>query len=154
MDKKAQEMYALLCGTLDKRNWKYSKNEEEQIVKFGVVGDDLRMNVCIEVNADREFITSYTTQDWSVPKDLRIPFAVGVCAVNNHLVDGSFDFDLLEGDVTYRLTLSYHDAKISGEAIEYLIDCAAATVDDVNDIMKDFVDGKINFDEYVSRMSK
>lgn len=149
----AQETYALLCATLEKRNWKFAKSEEELSVGFGVLGDDLHMSVRITVNGDRELVTSYTSQDWSVPKELRIPFAVGVCAVNNHLVDGSFDFDLTNGEVVYRITLSYHDAKLGEEAIEYLIDCAASTVDNVNDIMKDFVDGKIDFNEYLSRMS-
>ena len=153
MERKAKEQFALLCATLDKRNWKYSKDEENLSVGFGVVGDDLRMPVRIVVKANRELIVSYTSQDWSVPKELRVPFAVGVCAINNHLVDGSFDFDLTNGAIVYRITLSYHDATLGEEAIEYLIDCAASTVDDVNHVMKDFVDGKIDFDEYFKRMS-
>ena len=153
MQQNAKQVFQLLCRTLDERNWKYARNDDQLSVSFGVVGDDLRMPVTIVVDGQRELVISCTGQDWAVPKDLRVPFCVGVCAVNNHLVDGSFDFRLENGEVTYRITLSYHDMELKSSALEYLIDCAASTVDNVNDVMKDFVDGKIDFDEYLQKMS-
>ena len=76
-------MYQLLCETLEDRQWKFQKDESELKVSFGVVGDDLPMKVRIYVDADREFIILYCTQELTVPEDKRIPFCLGVCAITN-----------------------------------------------------------------------
>lgn len=151
-EQKAKEIYEMLCDTLTDRQWKFQKEESELKVSFGVVGDDLPMDVRIYVDAEREFVILYCSQELTVPDDKRIPFCVGVCALNDHLVDGSFDFDVTDGTYNYRLVVSYHDAVVGKGLFEYLIDCAASTVDDANDVMQAYTDGKIDFEEFLEKM--
>ena len=154
MDKKkrATEVFQLLCLALDNRNWKYNKNANDLNVSFNIVGDDLPMRMRIYVETDRELVSCYTGQDFTVPEDKVPAFCMGVCAINNHLVDGSFDFDVLKRTVTYRLTVSYHDAVVGTELFEYMIDCSSATVDDVNQAMKKFAEGTIDYDSFIQKM--
>ncbi|MBQ8309202.1 MAG: hypothetical protein IJX96_05145 [Clostridia bacterium] len=150
--RRAQEVFQLLCRTLDNRSWKYTKNENNLSVSLSVVGNDLPMRMNIFVEAERELVSAYTGQDFSVSEEKCVPFCMGVCAINNHLIDGSFDFDVLKRTVIYRLIVSYHDATVGTEIFDYLIDCSTATVDDVNHTMKAYVDGQINYDEYIEKM--
>ena len=151
-EQKAKEIYDLLCETLNDREWNFKKEESELKVSFGVVGDDLPMQVRIYVEAEREFVILYCSQDLVVPDDKRVPFALGVCAVNDHIVDGSFDFDMTDGAYNYRLVVNYHDAVVGKGLFEYLIDCAASTVDGVNEVMHNYVAGKIDLEEFLQKM--
>lgn len=154
MDKqtRAKEVFGLLCLALDQRKWKYNKNTEKLTVSFSVVGNDLPMRMNIYVETKREIVSCYTSQDFTVPEDKVPAFCMGVCAINNHLVDGSFDFDVLRRTVTYRLTVSYHDSVVGTELFDYMIDCSSATVDDVNQDMKAYAEGKLDYDTFIQRM--
>ena len=150
--KRAKEVFQMICFSLENRNWKYNKKESELMVSFSVVGKDLPMHLKIYVEADREIVTCYTSQDFTVPKEKVPAFCMGICAINNHLIDGSFDFDILRRVVTYRLTASYHDAVLGSELIQYIFDCSTATVDDVNVEMKAFAEGKLDYDKFIQKM--
>ena len=150
--KRAREIFQLLCFSLDNRNWKYNKNAENLSVSFDVLVKDMPMHLKMYVERDREIVACYTTQDFSVPESKVPAFCMGVCAVNNHLVDGSFDFDILRRVVTYRLTASYHDAIVGTELFQYMIDCSAATVDSVSAGMKAFAEGRMDYDKFIQKM--
>ena len=36
---------------------------------------------------------------YTIPKDRRFDIAIAISAVNNSIVDGSFDFDIKSGDI-------------------------------------------------------
>ena len=150
--KRAKEIFQLICLALDNRNWKYNKNADKLSVSFSVVGKDLPMHLKLFVETEREIVTCYTTQDFTVPEDKVPAFCMGVCAINNHLIDGSFDFDIMRREVNYRLTVSYHDAIVGTEVFEYMFDCSTATVDDVNVQMKSFAEGKMDYDRFIKEM--
>ena len=52
----AQQAYDTLCKSLDRRGWKYGKDEAEFVVHFGVNGDDIPMNFIIAVDAERQLV--------------------------------------------------------------------------------------------------
>ena len=68
-----------------------------------------------------------------MPEDKRVDGAIAVCAANYGLVDGSFDYDLRDGEIRFRLTSSYRESALSEDLFEYMIMVSAATVDQYND---------------------
>ena len=45
----------------------------------------------------------------------------------------SFDYNIRDGSITFRMTASYRESVIGEGLFNYMIDCAAATVDEFND---------------------
>lgn len=131
--KQAQAVYKALCEMLDERDWHYEKNEEDLTVKCGAQGDDLPIELIIEVDVKRQLVTLLSQMPFAVPETRRTALAVAVSQANNGMIDGSFDYDFLSGAIIFRITSSYRESLIGKEAFAYMLLCACYTVDNYND---------------------
>lgn len=131
--KLAKAAFASLCEMLDEHDWHYSKDESELKIACGAQGDDLPIEIRIEVDADRQLIMLLSQMPFSVPEERRTALAVAVSAANNGLADGSFDYSYLGGEIVFRMTSSFRDSLIGKEVFEYMLMCSCFTVDKYND---------------------
>lgn len=130
---KAKEVFDALVDMLDTRDWKYDKFEEDLVIKSGIKGDDLPIEFIIVVKPKNQVVQLLSRLPFQIPEDKRVDAAIAVCVANNGLVDGSFDYDIGEGDITFRLTCSYRESFLSADLFEYMILVSASTIDDYND---------------------
>ena len=130
---KAKEVYNALCRMLDDRDWKYEPHDDKLLIKSGVKGDDLPVEFIVVVNPRNEVIQFMSSLPFTMPEDKRVEGALAVCAANYGLVDGSFDYDLRDGEIRFRLTCSYRETELSKELMWYMISVSAGTVDHYND---------------------
>ena len=137
---KAQEIFDALVNMLDTRDWKYEKFEEDLVIKAGIKGEDLPIEFIVVVKPKNQVVQLLSRLPFTIPEDKRVDAAIAVCVVNNGLVDGSFDYDITEGDITFRLTSSYRESTLGADLFEYMILVSAGTIDDYND--KFFMLGK------------
>ena len=129
----AAEVYGTLCGMLDHIGWTYDKEEEKFLIRSGVKGDDLPINFVVLVKPRNEVVQLLSAMPFNVPEDKRVDCALAICAANYGLVDGSFDYDLSDGQIVFRLTSSYRDSLLSEELFKYMVMVSAATIDKYND---------------------
>lgn len=130
---KAREVYDLLCRMLDNRGWHYDKIEDKLVVKASAKGDDLPIDFIMKVHPKNEIVSFYSSLPFTVSEAKRIDLALAVCVVNAKLVDGSFDYDLSDGTILFRLTSSFRNSTLSEELFEYMLIITAGTVDEYND---------------------
>ena len=130
---KAKEVYNTLISMLDSINWKYERHDDDLLIKSGVKGDDLPVEFIVYVKPKNEVVQFISSLPFNIPEDKRVDAAIAVCAANYGLVDGSFDYDLRDGEIRFRLTSSYRESKRSEALFEYMIMVAASTVDQYND---------------------
>lgn len=130
---KAKEVFDALVDMLDTRDWKYDKFEEDLVIKSGIKGDDLPIEFIIVVKPKNQVVQLLSRLPFQIPEDKRVDAAIAICVANNGLVDGSFDYDIGEGDITFRLTCSYRESFLSADLFEYMILVSAGTIDDYND---------------------
>ena len=130
---KAKEVFDALVDMLDTRDWKYDKFEEDLVIKSGIKGDDLPIEFIIVVKPKNQVVQLLSRLPFQIPEDKRVDAAIAICVANNGLVDGSFDYDIGEGDITFRLTCSYRESFLSADLFEYMILVSASTIDDYND---------------------
>ena len=130
---KAQEVYAALLNMLDTRDWKYEKFEEDLVIKAGIKGEDLPIELIVVVKAKNQVVQLLSRLPFQIPEDKRVDAAIAICVANNGLVDGSFDYDIAEGDITFRLTSSYRESELGADLFEYMLLVSAGTIDDYND---------------------
>lgn len=149
--KKAQEVYATIIRMLDTRDWKYSKHEEDLLIKSVLRGEDLPVEFILVVNPRNQVVQFISRLPFDIPEDKRVDGAIAVCTANYGLIDGSFDYDLRDGEIRYRLTCSYRDSQLSEDLFEYMIMTAASTVDNYNDRFFMLAKGRMTVQQFIEQ---
>ena len=147
--KKAVEVYDTLCSMLDNIGWKYDKVEEKLMVKSGVKGDDLPIDFLVVVKPRNQVVQFISSMPFNMPEDKRVEGALAICTANYGLVDGSFDYDLSDGQIVFRLTSSYRDSLLSEALFEYMIMVSASTIDKYNDRFFMLAKGMITLEQFI-----
>ena len=146
---KAKETYDVLCRMMDNQRWHYEKEEEELIVKSGVKGNDFPIEFIIRVNPRNQLVSFLSRLPFNVEEDKRIDVALAICAVNYWLADGSFDYDLTDGSIIFRLTSSYKESTLGEALFEYMVMVSAATVDNYNDKFFMISKGMMTYQQFI-----
>lgn len=150
----AQVTFDTLCRTLDKHEWRYKKNVETLTIECGAQGDDLPIELSVEVDAERSLIYLLSHLPFVIPEDKRLEVAVAVSVVNNTLVDGSFDYDVASGHMFFRMSNSFIESIVGEETISYMIFCSCQTIDDYNDKFLMLAKGMMSLDKFVETVNK
>ena len=129
----AKEVYNNLCQALDNRNWKYEKEEDKLLVHFGVNGDDIPMQFIMFVDPEKQLITSLSPLPFKMSEEKRIDGAIAACVASFGMADGSFDYNLQDGRISFRMTASYRKSTIGDGLFQYMMSCSCAMVDEYND---------------------
>jgi hypothetical protein len=141
--------FDVLCKTFDSHGWSYERDSEKLKIKCSATGEDLPVSMVIAVDAERMLVTLASYIPVSVPQDKRIDVAIGICKINDCLVDGSFDYDVIEGNVFFRMTNSFVESLLDAEVFEYMLSCSFATIDEYNDKLLMLAKGTISLDKFL-----
>ena len=120
----AKRVYVTLCEALDHRDWKYDKDESNLVAYFDVNGDDIPMKLILYVDAERQLVRLLSPLPFEMSEEKRIEGAIATCAANYGMVDGSFDYDLSDGKIAFRMTASFRESMIGEGLLQYMISCA------------------------------
>jgi hypothetical protein len=131
--KQAQNAFNTLCGMLDDHGWKYHRDDEKLCIECGANGEDLPIDIRINVDADKQLVTLLSQLPFKVPEDDRVLGAVAISAANYNMVDGNFDYNLASGSIIFRLTTSFRESLVSKDVFEYMLFVSCATIDNYND---------------------
>ena len=101
----ANAVYNTILSVLDGRSWKYDKKEEDRVIFLKVTGDDLPMDFVIRVLDEQQVISIISFMPTSMPEDKRVEGAIATTIITNQLADGSFDYDMRDGSILFRLYL-------------------------------------------------
>ncbi len=147
---RALRVFRGLCDNLDKRNWNYQKDEERLRIECTAHGEDLPMDLSIRVEADRQLLMLLSTLPFNVPEDKRLDLAIAITHVNDRLVDGSFDYNISDGRILFRLTSSFIDSEIGNDLFTYLVGCSCQTIDAFNDKLMKVALDMMGVEEFIS----
>lgn len=145
----AKRTFDTLVNMFETRNLKYDKNEEELIVRSGIKGDDLPIDFIVVVKPKNEVVQFLSKLPFNMPEDKVIDGAIAASAANYGLVDGSFDYNVMDGSIIFRLTSSYRDSILSEDLFEYMIMVSAATIDEYNDKFFMLAKGMIDIQKFI-----
>ena len=147
------QTYNLLCQALEENEWKYDKDDEKLAIDISFSSDDLPIKFRVAVDVKREIVSLFSLLPFKFKDDTRIDGSTAVNAINYKLADGSFDYDLGDGTVGFRMTTSYCESLLSTEVFKYMIDCAFWTVDRYNDKLLALNKGYITIKEFFERIA-
>lgn len=152
--KQARAAFDTLCSALDNNDWRYQKNEENMTISCGARGDDLPIDIRIEVDAERMLVMLLSQLPFTAPEDKRTEMAIAVSVINNMLVDGSFDYDIRSGRMVFRISSSFRESLLGERAFMYILLCSCKTVDDFNDKLMMLAKGMLTLDQFLGALGK
>lgn len=150
--KQAVATFDSLCAMLDAKNWHYTKNEQALTVECKAQGDDLPIDIRIEVDSQRDLVFVMSDLPFKVPEERRSALAVAVTAANWGLHDGNFDYDYLNGRILFRMTASFKESILSKDLLEYMLMYTCVFVDRYNDKFLVICKDNSSYDDIVNNI--
>ncbi len=147
-----QNVYETICAMFDQKGYHYERHDDDHFITCTVTGDDLPMDIIFVVRDERQIVQLISPMPFKIPEDKRVDTALALTAINDNLIDGSFDFDMSEGRVSFRLTASYIESILSKDLFEYMLMVSATTVDEYNDKLFMMAKGMLSFDQFIENM--
>lgn len=146
----ARATFATLCRMLENAQWKFDKDEEKLSVRCGAQGDDLPIELKIEVDAGRMLTMVISQLPLMVQEDKRLDVAIAITAINNALANGSFDYDVLSGRIFFRMTNSFCDSVLGEELFAYMVYASCQIVDEYNDKLLMLAKGMVSIEQFLA----
>ncbi|MGN1409153.1 MAG: hypothetical protein ACI4XJ_03155 [Eubacteriales bacterium] len=136
----AKNVYDKLCEVFDKRDITYHKDDENMVVNLGITGDDLPMDFVMIIDEKRQLMRLMSPLPFRMPEDKRLEGAIAACAATYAITEGSFDYDISDGSISFRMTASFIESDIGEDLFMFMVAYASTIVDEYND--KFFMIGK------------
>ena len=149
----AKDVFDTLCSMLENLEFKYEKNPEELVIKTVCRGDDLPIAVRFRIDPKWQLISLLSTIPVSIPEDKRMEMAIAVSVANYPMVDGSFDYDITDGTILFRMTSSFLDSLISEELLKYMLLVSCNTVDEYNDKFFMICKGMLSLEDFIKEVN-
>lgn len=147
--KTAKVIYEQLCRVLDAKQWKYDRHDEDLVIYFAVKGEDIPMEFTFGVDVDRQLVRLRSLLPFKFAADKRMEGAIVTSRANYLLVDGCFEYDITDGEISFKLTTSCRDSIVSNETIDYMIDCALFVVEEFNDKFMAVSKGYLSVEQFL-----
>ncbi len=141
-------VYNTLCSTLDNMKWNYNKEEENLIVRTSAVGDDLTMKLYMKVDSERSVMYLKSGMPFSAPMDRIDIMTKAVIIANWAMLNGSFEMDISDGYIAFKLVVPFMESIISEKVCHYMINISCRMIDTFNDKFKKLAEDKMTLDEF------
>ena len=151
--KQALEMYNTLKLALNEMEYRYTEDVEKLRIRLTIYGEDIPMDLLIMIDADRKLIRLMSSLPFKMSEDKRVEGSLLTNHVNYLLADGSFDYDMRDGEILFRLTASYRESLISTALLRYMINVSCSTIDRVNDKFMLVNKGAMSLSDFVKSMN-
>lgn len=141
-------VYNTLCSTLDNMKWTYNKEEDNLVVRTSAVGNDLTMKLYMKIDADRSVMYLKSGMPFSVPSDSLDNVAKAVIMANWAMLNGSFEMDLSDGYIAFKVVVPFMESIISEKVCHYMINMSCRMIDTFNDKFQKIAQGNMNLAEF------
>lgn len=146
----AQQVYGKIITALDNRNWTYKREDDNLTVRFDVRGDDFPMSMIMKIDVERQLIRVLSPLPFEMSEDKRMEGAIATCVASFGLPDGSFDYDITDGTIGFRLTYAFHDSVIGEDLLQYMISWSLNVIDKYNDKFFAIDKGYLSLQDFIA----
>ena len=143
----------ILRSMLDRRKLKYTVEEQTDArthIRIHFSGEDIPMTLHIILRTDKQIASVFSVMPFRIPEAHRKDAAVAAAAANHGLIDGSFDLNLSNGEIRFRLTSCFLGSVLSEQLFSYLMFVSAETVDRYNDRFLALNNGEMSLEQFLA----
>ncbi len=126
-------VYEAFKKNLEEHDMHFDPHDDDLTIRLTVQGDDLPQPTIIRVLDDRDVVQVISPIPFRMPEDKRIDAAIAVSIANLGMVNGSFDLNMNNGEIYFRIAQSYRETKLSEALVDYMLRVAYHTTDEYND---------------------
>ncbi len=129
-----------------------TRDDDQMSVEIGFNGDGLPINIRFRVHEDRQVLRVLSIIPVRVPEEKRVEGAIAVAVANYGTVNGSFDYDMNDGEIRYRVCQSIHDGStLSDETVRYIMAITYNTVKKYNDRFYMLGKGLMTLEDFIKK---
>ncbi len=151
---RARAAYEAFAEGLEAMDWKFTRKDEDMVIKSGAKGDDLPIDLFTKVVERLQLVQVFSPLPFTVKEDKRLDMAVAMAVVNYKIVDGNFDFDISDGTALFRMNYRYRDELPNADVVKYLMLCTCQTVDAYNDKFLMLAKGMLSLEQFIAAENK
>lgn len=134
----AKKNFKELCKLLDKKKWKYEKEEENYKVRITFAENEYTVCVILRFNSNLGIFSAITWFDLpEIPESKRTLMAAAITFANGKLTDGNFDYSCLKNKVFFRMATSFIESTLSESLYDYMI---SVTYHTTKEYLRKFID--------------
>lgn len=148
--KLAQNVYSNICSMFEEMDFNHERDDEKLVIRSTVHGDDIPMDMVIIVNPDAQTVSFFSPMPFKVPDDKISEMAIAIAIANNGLRNGSFDFDISDGKIIFRMTACYIDSILGKELFRMMLIISSSTIDRYNDKFLMLSKGMISLEQFAA----
>ena len=147
----AERVFQTICNMLDGINFRYrtDKRDEDYYIMLTVNGDDIPMDEYLIVRPNIQVVSLLSPMPFKTPEDKRVEMAMAVCVSNYGLYEGTFDYDINDGEIRYRLTASFYENILSGDYFNHMLQLASFWIDKYNDRFMMLAKGGMTLQQFI-----
>ena len=144
-------VYEMFKKYLEKHGFDFKAHDDDLVITLTVRGEDFPQPTMIRVYDDRDIVQILSPIPSNIPEDKRLDAAVAVAVANYGMINGSFDFDMSDGEIRFRVAQSYEGMEISEEFIKYILGVAFFTTDKYNDSFFMLGKGMMSLEQFIEK---
>ena len=148
---KGIQVYQMFKKHLEENDFKFEAHDDDLVLTMTVHGEDLPQLTIIRVLDDRDVLQILSPIPSHIPEDKRVDAAVAVSVANYGMVNGSFDFDMRDGEIRFRIAQGYEGMELSEEFIRYILSVAFFVTDKYNDRFFMLGKGLLSLEQFIER---
>lgn len=146
----AKSVFDTLCAALDQDDWNYQKDTEKLEISCTARGEDLPIELIVQVSASKGVVSLFSPIPVKVPEDKRVDLAVAVAIANNGTRWGNFDYIIQDGHIFFRMAACFLDSLLGAEFFLNMMYTACGTVDKYNDRFLMLAKDMMNIEKFIA----
>ena len=147
----ARQVYQTFVDLLNKKKYHFDQHDNDLVISMIAQGEDLPQPTIIRVLGDRDVVQILSPIPSKIPEDKRLDAAVAVAAANYGLINGSFDLDMSDGEIRYRVAQGYRNIEFSEDLALYMLGIVFSTTDKYNDRFFMLGRGMMSLEEFIKK---
>ena len=147
------EVFNRICEMYDDKNFNYDTDEERGLIICTIQGDDFPIKIYFSVDGDRDAVQLVSFLSFKVPEDRLQEVLYATAAVNDRLYNGSFDVNINECQISYRMTSCYVDSDPGKGLFDTMLGIAITTIDEYDDQFFGLCKGMIDLDKFIEKVN-
>lgn len=148
---KGMQVYQMFKKHLEEIDFNFEAHDDDLVLTLTVNGDDLPQPTLIRVIDEQDIVQIVSPIPNRIPEDKRIDAAVAVSVANYGIINGSFDLDMSDGEIRFRVTQSFREMEMSEECIKYILNITFFTTDKYNDRFFMLGKGLMSLEQFIEK---
>ena len=143
-----KQVYQTAIKAFDEINWHYNRDDENQIITCNVSGEDLTIKIFYRVCTDRNIMYVKSAMPFTVNEKKRMELCVAVAIANFTMLNGSFELDISDGYLGFKILCPFMDMTPTTEVCKYLINLTCRMTDIYNDKFLAVANGTMTLNQF------